>query len=71
MAGVIGPTSSDGRRLSPRFVEWMMGVPDGWSAVDGAAGEWADQHHALGNGVVPQAAALAIDTLAGRIGDDY
>lgn len=48
------------RRLSPRFVEWMMGLPDGH--VTDAVG-----HNAalglLGNGVVPQQAAAAIREL--------
>lgn len=49
-------------RLSPRFVEWMMGLPDGH--VTGVPGiPWAKQLRALGNGVVPQQAAHAITTL--------
>jgi hypothetical protein len=30
------------RRLNPRFVEWMMGWPDGWSLIDSpcSATEW-------------------------------
>ena len=51
--------------LSPRFVEWMMGLPDGW-VTDPAI--WRDvpgnhrnlQLRALGNGVCPQQAAAAI-----------
>lgn len=49
-------------RLSPRFVEWMMGLPDGHiTSVPGIP--WAKQLRALGNGVVPQQAAHAITTL--------
>jgi DNA (cytosine-5)-methyltransferase 1 len=42
-----------GARLSPRFVEWLMGLPDGWvTAVPGLSRN--AQLTALGNGVVPQ-----------------
>ena len=57
------PTGKDGtHRLSPRFVEWMMGLPDGHvTAVPGLTR--AAQLTALGNGVVPQQAAAAITHL--------
>lgn len=45
-------------RLSPRFVEWMMGLPDGH--VTATATTRTQQLKALGNGVVPQQAAAAI-----------
>ncbi|WP_435298510.1 DNA (cytosine-5-)-methyltransferase [Timonella sp. A28] len=54
------PTGKEGKRqLSPRFVEWMMGLPDGWvtSVPDMTRSE---QLKALGNGVVPLQAAEAI-----------
>lgn len=36
-----GAKSSAGtERLSPRFVEWLMGWPDGWSAFAFSATEW-------------------------------
>jgi DNA (cytosine-5)-methyltransferase 1 len=48
--------------LSPPFVEWMMGLPDGWvSQVDGITRPQALKM--LGNGVVPQQAAHALDLL--------
>lgn len=55
----------DGRpRLSPRFVEWLMGLPDGWvTDVPGITRSAALK--ALGNGVVPQQAALALELLDG------
>jgi len=47
-----------GHRLSPRFAEWMMGLPDGWvSAVPGLSA--SHQLTMLGNGVVPQQVAAA------------
>jgi len=54
------PTGKGGaQRLSPRFVEWMQGLPDGWvTDVPGITRN--DTLKALGNGVVPQQAAEAI-----------
>lgn len=60
--GRPAPAGLDGRRLNARFVEWMMGLPDGW--VTGIA----PRRHALrilGNGVVPQQAAAAYRSLVG------
>ena len=52
-----GPKGSP--RLSPRFVEWMQGLPEG-HVTDPAIGiSRNDQLKALGNGVVPQQAAAA------------
>ena len=49
-------------RLSPAFVEWMQGLPAGHvTAVPGVSRN--DQLAALGNGVVPQQAALALRML--------
>mgnify|MGYP000191503786 CR=1 FL=1 len=44
----------DGRgRLSPVFVEWMMGLPEGW--VTDVTGRWRTVSlRLLGNTVVPQ-----------------
>ena len=55
-------TSAKGNpQLSPRFVEWMMGVPDGWiTDVPGITRNEALK--ACGNGVVPQQAEAAIRT---------
>ena len=52
-------------RLSPLFVEWMMGLPAGWvTSIDISRN---DQLKALGNGVVPQQAAAALShMLAGQ-----
>lgn len=45
-------------RLSPLFVEWMMGLPAGWvTSIDISRN---DQLKALGNGVAPQQAAAAL-----------
>jgi DNA (cytosine-5)-methyltransferase 1 len=54
------PGRTGAPRLAPRFVEWMMGLPDG-HVTDPAIGiSRNDQLKALGNGVVPQQAALAL-----------
>lgn len=55
-----------GERLSPAFVEWMMGLPAGWvTAVPGLTRR--DQLKALGNGCVPQQVALAVCLLLGGV----
>ena len=51
-----------GERLSPRFVEWMQGLPAGW-VTDVPRLPRNAQLKALGNGVVPQQAALAVRML--------
>ena len=52
------PSRTGKPQLSPRFVEWMMGLPAGW--VTDVPISRAQQLRALGNGVVPQQAAYAI-----------
>jgi len=54
------PLDGDGR-LSHHFVEWMMGLPEGWVCDVGLSRTAALKM--LGNGVVPQQAALAVDLL--------
>ena len=64
------PGRTGAPRLSPAFVEWMMGLPAGW-VTDPAIGiSRNDQLKALGNGVVPQQAALALDVLLQGATDD-
>lgn len=53
-------------RLSPKFVEWMMGLPTGWVTRVRSRISRTQQLKMLGNGVVPQQAALAIEGLAQR-----
>lgn len=61
-----GPRFPSAAHLSPRFVEWMMGLEDGW-VTDPAIWRHVDGNHrnlqlrALGNGVVPPQAAMAVD----------
>lgn len=61
------PTLPDGKdgnhRLSARFTEWMMGLPDGW-VTDPALGlSRVEMLKLCGNGVVPQQAKLALEIL--------
>lgn len=48
-------------KLSSRFVEWMMGLPDGWVTDHGLT--LGQELKLLGNGVVPQQARLALELL--------
>ncbi|MEU6340679.1 DNA cytosine methyltransferase [Streptomyces sp. NPDC046977] len=56
------PGTRGNRRLSPAFVEWMMGLPAGWvTTVPGIVRK--EQLKILGNGVVPQQAHHAYSLL--------
>ena len=59
------PTKPDGRneshRLSSKFTEWMMGLPEGW--VTNAGLSRTEELKACGNGVVPAQAELALSIL--------
>lgn len=54
-------------RLSPRFVEWMMGLPEGRVTDPEIGLTRPKQLRALGNGVVPQQAERAIGRLLERM----
>jgi DNA (cytosine-5)-methyltransferase 1 len=56
-----------GRRLPARFVEWMLGLPDGW-VCDVPRVTRTDQLRILGNGVVPAQAAAALRYLLAGTG---
>lgn len=64
------PTKPDGKegahRLSSRFTEWMMGVPEGWITDVGLSRN--EELKACGNGVVPQQAELALRILLEGVG---
>ena len=59
--GRPAPAPTDDRGLRPEFVEWMMGLDEGWVCDVGLSRTAALKM--LGNGVVPQQAALAVDLL--------
>ncbi|WP_317621197.1 hypothetical protein [Streptomyces sp. CBMA123] len=56
------PPTDEGGRLRAEFVEWMQGLPPGWVTATPGLGRPA-QLTALGNGVVPQQAAKALELL--------
>ena len=59
--GRPAPAPTDDGKLSSRFVEWMMGLPDGH--VCGLDLSRTAELKMLGNGVCPQQAALALEVL--------
>ena len=62
--GRQAPQAQHGKTVNPVFVEWLMGLPEGYvSNVDLTK---SAQLKILGNGVVPQQAALALHLLAER-----
>lgn len=56
------PPPMQGNRTNPAFTEWMMGLPRGHVTTAGISVQ--AQLKVLGNGVVPQQAALAVHRLA-------
>ena len=60
MQDLPNPLDSDGR-LNSKFVEYMMGLPNGWVTDSGLSS--SQQLKILGNGVVPQQAYAAIHRL--------
>lgn len=50
-------------RPAPRFVEWLMGLPDGWVTDPDLELTGSEQLTALGNGVLPRQAIRALDAL--------
>ncbi|MBN9141521.1 MAG: DNA cytosine methyltransferase [Micrococcales bacterium] len=50
-------------RPAPRFVEWLMGLPDGWVTDPDLELSSSEQLTALGNGVLPRQAVRALDAL--------
>ena len=67
VTGTIAPPptelNTNGKpRLNVEFASWMMGLPKGW--VTGVPGlSRAQQLKAIGNGVVPQQAAAALESM--------
>lgn len=66
----LGPRG--GRRLTARFAEWLMGLPDGWvtdapDLVPPKRDPRSKQLKAIGNGVVPQQAYAAFSHLLSQV----
>lgn len=55
------PTELEEGRVSPRFIEYMMGLPAGW--VTNVDLPIQEQYKILGNGVVPQQAYYALQEI--------
>ena len=55
-------------RPAPEFVEWLMGLPFGWITGGGLGLTANQQNSALGNGVLPLHAAIALQVLGGALG---
>jgi len=62
------PAVKGGRRLSARFDEWHMGLPDGW-ITDVPEITYQETIGLCGNGVVPQQAAAAVSFLLDVLGE--
>ncbi|MEV4398323.1 DNA cytosine methyltransferase [Nonomuraea sp. NPDC049607] len=63
ITGRAAPRPTDHRRrLTPVFVEWLMGLPPGW-VTDTPGLTRNQQLHALGNGVLPAQAIAALHAL--------
>ena len=60
--GRPAPDPTDDKKLSSRFVEWMMGLPGGW-VTDLGLSRTAELK-ILGNGVVWQQGVLALEVLS-------
>lgn len=56
---VVGPRG--GRRVNPKFTEWLMGMPPGWVTDKGLP--WKDELRLIGNSVYADAAVEAIAAL--------
>lgn len=67
VTGRPAPAPTIDGRLSPPFVEWIMGYPQG--CVTDTLTSRRQALHALGNAVVPQCAAAAFTALAARVDD--
>jgi DNA (cytosine-5)-methyltransferase 1 len=65
VVGRAAPDPMTDGRLSARFTEWMMGLPDGYVTSPAIGLSHNQQVHAIGNGVVPQQAELALRHLLG------
>lgn len=66
LLGRAAPPMTSAGRLNARFVEWMMGLPDGW-VVDVPGMAYRAAITALGNGCVPAQAEAAVRHLLSRV----
>ncbi|NKS42275.1 DNA (cytosine-5-)-methyltransferase [Rhodococcus hoagii] len=57
------PNKNGRPRLSAAFAEWMMGLPAGWVTDPAISISRAEQLKAIGNGVCPQQAVAALQSM--------
>lgn len=62
----VEPGRKGNSRMTAEFPEWMMGLPPGW-VTDVPGLSRSAKIRAIGNGVVPQQAAMAVADLLGRL----
>lgn len=60
---IVGDRQDYRAETTTEFVEWMMGLPPGWVTSPAIGLTRSQQLKALGNGVVPQQAAYALNHL--------
>lgn len=60
------PNSNGNKHLNSAFVEWMMGLPAGWVTSPEIGLSRTQQLKAIGNGVCPQQAEMALRELLKR-----
>lgn len=63
---IVGDRQDYRAETTTDFVEWLMGLPPGWVTNPDIGLTRNQQLKALGNGVVPQAAATALQDLLAR-----
>lgn len=61
------PSKTGRPQLNPRFSEWLMGLPDGWVTDPELGLTRAQQLKAIGNGVCPQQALVALSEMLENI----
>lgn len=67
VTGEAAPEPLDGKRLSPDFVEWMMGFPEGWCDTLIPSLSRTAKLRLLGNAVVTRQASAALSLLTARL----
>ena len=58
-----------GPKANTAFIEWAMGLPDGWVTDPALGWSYTRQTKALGNGVVPRQAQAALTALVRFAGE--
>jgi site-specific DNA-cytosine methylase len=56
-------------RPNPEVLEWLMGLPPGWTDLGSSSGDWAERYTAIGNAQVPHVAKAAFQFLCHSVKD--